>query len=404
MVDGSGLPGDAGTLVEALAQRGVSRRRFLQFCTSMTAALALPRSYTPRIVAALSAQVKPTLVWLEFQDCAGNTESFLRSPNPDVAELVIEILSVPYQETIMAAAGKQAEANLDDVVTRLKGQYVCVVEGSIPMAEGGIFCTIGGRTALDIATRVTRDAALVVAVGDCAWDGGFVSLGPTNGVGIGQAVSGLSPINLGGCPHNSVNLAATLVHYLTFGTAPALDQFGRPLFAYGHLIHDQCERRAHFDAGRFVEQWNDQGAQSGWCLYKMGCKGPQTNYNCSIARWNDATNWPIGAGHGCIGCAGPSFWSRMSPFYSRLPDVQMIGVDTTAQTIGLVAIGGVAALTAVHGAGVIARMQRNKRKRAAVTPDGHVVPEVAAAPDAGAGTAGDAGAGTAGDAGVGGTN
>ena len=271
-------------------------------------------------------------------------------------------------------------------------------------AASSIFCTIGGRTALDIATRVTRDAALVVAVGDCAWDGGFVSLGPTNGVGIGQAVSGLSPINLGGCPHNSVNLAATLVHYLTFGTAPALDQFGRPLFAYGHLIHDQCERRAHFDAGRFVEQWNDQGAQSGWCLYKMGCKGPQTNYNCSIARWNDATNWPIGAGHGCIGCAGPSFWSRMSPFYSRLPDVQMIGVDTTAQTIGLVAIGGVAALTAVHGAGVIARMQRNKRKRAAVTPDGHVVPEVAAAPDAGAGTAGDAGAGTAGDAGVWGTN
>jgi hydrogenase small subunit len=393
MVDGSGFPGGAGTLVEALAQRGVSRRRFLQFCTSMTAALALPKSYTPRIVAALSGQVKPTLVWLEFQDCAGNTESLLRSPNPDVAQLVIEILSVPYHETIMAAAGKQAEANLDDVVANLKGQYVCVVEGSIPMAEGGVFCTIAGRTALDIATRVTKDAALVVAVGDCAWDGGFVNLGPTNGVGIGQAVSGLKPINLGGCPHNSVNLAATLVHYLTFGTAPALDQYGRPLFAYGHLIHDQCERRSHFDAGRFVEQWNDQGAQAGWCLYKMGCKGPQTNYNCSIARWNDATNWPIGAGHGCIGCAGPSFWARMSPFYSRLPDVQMIGVDTTAQTIGLVAIGGVAALTAVHGAGVIARMQRNKRKRAAVAPDGRVVPEAPAGPDAGAGAAGDAGVG-----------
>ena len=393
MVDGSGFPGGAGTLVEALARRGVSRRRFLQFCTSMTAALALPRSYTPRIVAALSQQTKPTVVWLEFQDCCGNTESFLRSPHPDVAELLIEILSVPYHETIMAAAGTQAEANLTDVVTNLKGSYVAVVEGSIPTADGGVYCTIAGRTALDIATTVTRDAAVVIAVGDCAWDGGFVSLGPTQGKGIGQAVSGLSPINLGGCPMNSVNLAATIVHYLTFGSAPALDQYGRPLFAYGHLIHDQCERRANFDAGRFVEVWGDEGARNGWCLYKMGCKGPQTNYNCSIARWNDETNWPIGAGHGCIGCAGPSFWARMSPFYSRLPNVEMIGVDTTAQTIGLVAIGGVAALTAVHGAGVIARMQRNKRKRAAAAPGGRVVPDAPAPPDAGTGTAGDAGVG-----------
>src|SRR5512136_834226 len=106
MVDGTGFPGGAGSLVEALAQRGVSRRRFLQFCSTMTAALALPKSYTPRIVRALETQVKPTVVWLEFQDCAGNTESLLRSPHPDVAQLVIEILSLPYHETIMAAAGR----------------------------------------------------------------------------------------------------------------------------------------------------------------------------------------------------------------------------------------------------------------------------------------------------------
>ncbi len=393
MVDGIGFPGGAGTLVEALATRGVSRRRFLQFCSAMTAALALPKSYTPRIVAALSQQTKPTIVWLEFQDCAGNTESLLRSPHPDVAQLVIEILSLNYHETIMAAAGRQAEQNLDDVVANLPGTYVAIVEGGIPVAENGVYCTIAGRTALDIVNRVTKSAAVTIAVGDCAWDGGFVSLGPTQGKGVAQVVAGVNPINMGGCPHNSVNLAAVIVHYLAFGAPPALDQYGRPLFAYGHLIHDQCERRAHFDAGRYVEQWGDEGARNGWCLYKMGCKGPQTDYNCPIVRWNDGTNWPVGAGHGCIGCAGPSFWARMSPFYSRLPDVQMIGVDTTAQTIGLVAIGGVAALAVVHRAGVIARMQRDKRRRAAVAPDGRVVPEVPAGTDAGAGTAGDAGVG-----------
>ncbi len=101
-----------------------------------------------------------------------------------------------------------------------------------------------------------------------------------------------------------------LVHYLTFGEAPALDQYNRPLFAYGHLIHDQCERRAHFDAGRFVEKWGDEGHRNGWCLYKMGCKGPQATYNCPIVRWNDGTSWPIGAGHGCIACASPELLGR----------------------------------------------------------------------------------------------
>jgi len=162
------------------------------------------------------------------------------------------------------------------------------------------------------------------------------------------------------------------VHYLTFGEAPALDQFNRPLFAYGHLIHDQCERRSHFDAGRYVEQWGDAGHRNGWCLYKMGCKGPAATYNCPIVRWNDGTSWPIGAGHGCVACASPRFWDTMSPFYGRLPDVNLIGVDTTAQTIGLVAIGGVAAATAIHGVGAVAR---NVRKSAALKADGTVVME-----------------------------
>ncbi len=158
---------------------------------------------------------------------------------------------------------------------------------------------------------------------------------------------------------------ATLVHYLTFGQAPALDQYGRPLFAYGHLIHDQCERRANFDAGRVVEQWGDEGHRNGWCLYEMGCKGPSTRYNCPIVRWNDETNWPIGAGHGCIGCAAPRSWDTMSPFYGRLPDVKLLGVDTQAQTIGLAAIGAVAAATAVHATGVVISRRRAARRAAA---------------------------------------
>jgi hydrogenase small subunit len=367
-----------GWLLEALAARGISRRRFLGFASAMTALLALPQAMTPQIVKALETKKKPVVCWLEFQDCAGNTESMLRSSHPTVADVVLDVTSWEYHETIMAAAGHQAEENLTSI--RTSGiPYILVVEGSIPTAENGIYCTIGGRTAISILQEMAANAALVLAVGACAWDGGFPRLGPTGAVGTGDIIGNSKLVNLGGCPHNVANTAAVLVHYLTFGSAPALDQYNRPLFAYGHLIHDQCERRANFDAGRFVEQWGDEGHLNGWCLYKMGCKGPAATYNCPIVRWNDGTNWPIGAGHGCIACASPQFWARMSPFYDRLPNVQMFGMDVQAQTIGLAAIGFVAAATAVHAGGVVVRRSRDRRK-ATVAPDGTVVAETAETP------------------------
>jgi hydrogenase small subunit len=349
----------------------------------MTALLALPDYLTPEIVRALETKARPVLIWREFQDCAGNTESMLRSSHPDIAEIVLDLLSLEYHETIMAGSGKAAEAVIDRVRREKKGQYIAIVEGAIPTGSNAAYCTIGGKTAEQLVTELARDAALTIAVGACAWDGGFVALGPTGGKGLSAVVPGVPVINLGGCPHNPANTAAVIVHYLTFGEAPALDQYGRPLFAYGHIIHDQCERRAHFDAGRFVERWGDEGHRNGWCLYKMGCKGPAATFNCPIVRWNDATNWPIGAGHGCIACASPTFWSTMSPFYERLPNIQLFGVDASAQTIGLIAVAGVAAATAVHGAIVVGRRVREGR-RATIGPGGQVLPE-AEVPDPAAG-------------------
>jgi hydrogenase small subunit len=381
-------PSSGGNWLQvALTERGISRRRFLGFATAMTALLALPATMTPQIVDALDTKKKPTVVWLEFQDCAGNTESMLRSENPTIADIVLDAISLEYHETIMAGAGKAAEAQLAKIVAS-GDPYVVIVEGSIPTAENGIYCTIGGKTAVQILKEVAANAALVIAVGDCAWDGGFPRLGPTGAVGVGEVIGSKPLINLGGCPHNAANTAATLVHYLTFGKPPELDSYNRPLFAYGHLIHDQCERRANFDAGRFVEQWGDEGHRAGWCLYKMGCKGPQATYNCPIVRWNGGTSWPIGAGHGCIACASPRFWERMSPFYDRLPGVKMFGVDVDAQTIGLGAVGFVSVATAIHAGSVVARRAR-QRPKATVAPDGTVVaatPSTPAAPSDGTGT------------------
>jgi hydrogenase small subunit len=331
--------------------RGVSRRAFLRFCAAMTATLALPERYLMRVAHALETVRRPALVWLEFQDCAGCTESFLRASRPSVGDIALDILSVNYHETIMAPSGKAAEKSLRDTIDQEKGKYLVVVEGSIPTKEGGVYCTIGGRTALDIAREVCGQAAATITVGACAFYGGWPSArpNPTGAVGVAQAVPGITLINLPGCPPNAVNITATVVHYLTFGALPATDQQGRPLFAYGERIHDRCERRARFDAGEFVEEWGDEGHRKGWCLYKMGCKGPETYHNCPTVRWNDGTSWPVGSGHGCVGCAEQYFWDTMTPFYRRLPEVPGAGVQTTADRIGGWIVGGTAAAFAAHG-------------------------------------------------------
>lgn len=339
-------------LALALESRGVSRRQFLRWCTSAAALLGLPMSAAGQIASALERRRKPVLVWLEFQDCAGNSESILRASHPSIAELVLSLFSWEYHELIMAGSGRQAEAVLQRVVEQEKGNYLVVVEGSIPTANKG-YCTIGGRAAIDIARQICPPAAAVIAVGSCAFDGGpqRSAPNPTGAISIAEAVPGLAVVNLSGCPHNPANTAALLAHWVTFREMPALDRLRRPLFAYGSIIHDNCERRAHFDAGRFVERWDDAGARAGWCLYKMGCKGPQASFNCPIVRWNDGTSWPVKAGHGCAACASERFWDRALPLYERLPGVKGFGFDVTAAEIGGVIVAATVAGVAAHGIG-----------------------------------------------------
>ncbi|MGD1996722.1 MAG: hydrogenase small subunit [Anaerolineae bacterium] len=343
------------SLEHSLSQRGVSRREFLKFCTVMAGTLALESALGPRIARALESAERTPVIWLEFQDCAGCTEAFLRASRPTVADIVLDVLSVDYHETIMAAAGRQAEEA--KAATVEAGGHLVIVEGSIPRKDNGIYCTIGGRTAADILEETTRDALAVITVGSCAAFGNIPAAdpNPTGAVGVSELVKHIPVVNLPGCPVNVVNVTATVVHYLTYGSLPAVDRLGRPLFAFGKRIHDNCERRSHFDAGQYVEEWGDEGHRRGWCLYKMGCKGPETYHNCPTVRYNEGTNWPVGAGHGCLGCSEPGFWDTMTPFYERLPDVEGFGVEATVDKIGLGLTAAAAAGVAAHAVGSAVR-------------------------------------------------
>lgn len=350
------------TIGESLREHQVSRRDFLKFCAVMAGTLALPASFAPKIALAMEQAKKPTLVWLEYQDCAGCSESLLRAANPTVAEIVLDILSVDYHETIMAPSGKQAEKSLEDAIA--PGGHIVIVEGSVPTGAGEIYCTIGGKTAVSLLEHAAKGAAAVIAVGNCACFGGIPAANPnpTNAQGVRKLVSGVPVVNIPGCPLNVDNLTATVVHFLSFGGLPPTDALARPLFAFGKRIHDHCERRGHFDAGQYVEYWGDEGHRNGWCLYKMGCKGPGTYHNCPDQRWNGGVSWPVGAGHGCIGCSEPGFWDTMSPFYRRLPDVPGFGVEATADKIGLALTGVTLAGIAAHAVGSAVRQQVVKKR------------------------------------------
>ncbi|HET8540913.1 MAG TPA: hydrogenase small subunit [Anaeromyxobacter sp.] len=281
----------------------LGRRDFVKVCSAAAAAVGLPAWAGEKMAEKVAQGKKPSVVWLHFQECTGCTESLLRTSHPDVGALVLDLVSLDYHETLHAAAGHQIEASLDAAVER--GGYVLVVEGAIPLAEGGIYCQIGGKNAVDILKRVAEKAAAVVAIGSCASWGGVPSAdpNPTGATGAPTVLAGKTVVTLPGCPANPYNLLGTVLQFATFGTLPALDGKGRPTFAYARVIHEDCPRRPHFDAGRFASLYGDEGHRNGWCLYKLGCKGPQTHANCSLLSFCEVPGaWPIGVGHPCVGC------------------------------------------------------------------------------------------------------
>lgn len=337
----------------------LSRRGFLKGCTMAAAAMGMSESMVPKMVEAATSAQRPPVVWLHFQECTGCTESLLRGSHPDLARLILDIISLDYHETVMAAAGHQAEDVLKETIEKHKGKFICVVEGAIPTKDNGIYCKIAGRTAMDILADVAPKAAAIISIGTCASFGGVQAAdpNPTGAVGVSKLVSGTPILNVPGCPPNPIMFLGTVLHYLTLGKLPNVDNLGRPLFAYGRRNHDHCERRAHFDEGRFVEQFGDDAHKKGFCLFKVGCKGPETFANCPAVRFNDVDVWPVSVGHGCIGCTEPDFWDTMTPFYERLPKVQIpgSGVVEDADSAGKKILGVAAAVAGVHAAVGIAK-------------------------------------------------
>jgi len=362
-------------ILDAIETRlGLSRRHFMQFCAAMATTMGLPNGAEAQIAEALTSAARPPVIWLHFQECTGCTESLLRAEHPTLEKLILEIISLDYHETLFAAAGHQAEAARRASMEANKGKYILVVEGAVPMKDGGVYCKVGGQTAHDMLMECAADAAAVICIGSCASWGGMPSTSPnpTGSTGVPELVKDKPVVTIPGCPPNPYNFLSTVVHLLTFGKLPDLDDKGRTKFAYSRLIHENCERRAHFDAGRFAQEFGDDGHRKGFCLYKLGCKGPETYANCPSILFGDvgSGSWPVGTGHPCIGCTeqGIGFQKPIHALaelknavppqsYPRIVEEQ--GEGASMGSVALIAgIAGVAA-----GAGVALGRNLGKAKK-----------------------------------------
>jgi hydrogenase small subunit len=358
----------AETFVDYLMRRGVSRRQFLTFCGKLAVLLgagvggASRTAVAREIAEKLGNARRPKVVWLQLQECTGCLESVLRSGSTPVEELILELISLDYNELLMATSGQQAS---DFLAEAAKEPHLLIVNGSVPLKEHGAYCTIGGESAEEVLKRGASNATAVIAVGACAVYGCIQAAGPnpTGAVGVAEILRDRPVVNLGGCPPIAEVITATITYYLTYGRTPPVDHEGRPLFAYGQRIHDKCPRRASFDAGLFADAFDDENARKGHCLYRLGCKGPATFTPCSTLEWNLGQSFPIKAGHPCLGCTELHFFDRMTPFYKRLPDLGIpgTGVESSANLLGAAVVAASVGGVAVHAAATVVAKQRKRR-------------------------------------------
>jgi hydrogenase small subunit len=307
-------------LLKVLESNGLNRRDFLKYCAATAALFGLSEmEFTSKVVHALETKSgKPPVMWLEGLACAGCTISLTQSLHPPISSVILDKISLRQHDTIMAAAGHLVEEVYDETVKG--GGYILIVEGAIPSADDR-FCMVGGRPFRKLVEDAAKNANAVLAVGACSAFGGIPRATPSKGMAVSEALKNAQidkpVINISTCPVHTDHLVGTILYVLVTGKIPELDSKGRPAMYFGdkRLIHDNCRRRGHFDAGEFLTDWNDP-KQKDWCLLQKGCKGPMAYTDCSIRRWNDGINFCLDCGGLCQACGEPLFYERVSPLYA----------------------------------------------------------------------------------------
>ncbi|MCI2242176.1 hydrogenase small subunit [Adlercreutzia faecimuris] len=357
-----------------LASRGVTRRDFMKLAGAVAVAAGLSELAAPRVAQALEESVIGAtkgdlypVIWIEGASCTGCTESFAQIETPDVATVVLDLISLNYSETLSAAAGHSVEEAKAQTIEA--GNYILVYEGAVLEGWGGNALRVAGEVGTAALVDAAKSANAVVALGSCAVNGGWCAAhpNPSNAMGVQEYLkkAGVEAtvVNVPGCPANPEWLMSVLVDVVVMKDPSLLlarlNDMAMPNDIFGQTIHDNCERRGHFENGEFVYEFGSEEEAKGYCLYPLGCRGPQTKSNCGVILWNNRRSWCVQAGAPCIGCCeanpnnpGQNWVEVNTPFYKRHRDLRIGDWTFQPGTIALALTGLVAAALVVHGFGM----------------------------------------------------
>ncbi|MGE5379960.1 MAG: hydrogenase small subunit [Methylocystaceae bacterium] len=323
----------------------LTRRDFVKLTAGSAAAISLSSLLAPYMKEAVAAGTAPPVIWIQGASCTGCSVSLLNSVHPSIQEILLQIISLHYHPNVMAAAGDLAIKDaMYKVAAENKGNFFLVVEGSVPTAAEGLYCTVGEENGVPITfEKLVKDigsqAKAILNFGTCSAYGG-VPATPPNPTGckpVSDIVKGVPHVNVPGCPPHPDWMVGTIGHIVLYNDYPEVDRFGRPKMFFSGIVHDNCPRRQYFDNAIFAKNFSEPG-----CLLEVGCKGPLAHCDATTREFNGGVNWCIKAGAPCIGCTEPQFpgW----PMYERLPEAPLSPtLSATADEIGI-ALGAAAVL------------------------------------------------------------
>lgn len=353
-----------------LEARGVSRRSFMKLCGSIAVAAGLTELAAPRVAQALEESVIGAkegnlypVIWIEGASCTGCTEAFAQIDEPDPASVVLEMISLNYSETLSAAAGWSMEEAKEQTIEA--GNYLLVYEGAVLKGWEGQALRVADKPGTEHLVEAAANANAVIALGSCAVNGGWMGAHPnaSDACGVQQYLQeagiDVPVVNVPGCPANPEWLVAMLVDVVMLNRLPELNGENKPSLIFDQTIHDNCQRRGHFENGEFVYEFGSEEEAKGYCLYPVGCRGPQTKANCGIVRYNHRRSWCVEAGAPCIGCCeaspmdpGHNWVEVNTPFYKRHRDLRIGDWVVQPGTIALTVTGVLAVALVIHGFGM----------------------------------------------------
>lgn len=315
----------------------LNRRDFVKICTGTVAGFGVSQMFHPAVRDALADTLtgeRPAVLWLQGQGCTGCSVTLLNNVNPNIADILLKVISLEFHPTVMGCEGEQAIEHLRKVAEARKGKFFVVVEGAIPVGADGKYCIIGEAghkeiSMVDMVKELAPNAAAVLAIGTCAAFGGIPAAkgSETGAMGVADFLKkeGIATpvVNISGCPPQPDWIVGTLVLALGLikemglqaGLAEVvkvLDKEGRPTPFYGQNVHNNCPYLKDFDNDKFCATFT----QKDGCRYDLGCKGPSANCDSFKRHWNGGVNWCI-ANATCIGCTESDFPDGKSPFYSN---------------------------------------------------------------------------------------